>query len=314
MNDLVSICITCFNAQKTITKAILSAINQTYKNTEIIIYDDASQDKSVSTLKELNRRYPELKVIYNAENMGVAHARNKLIEAANGEFVVFFDDDDESLPFRVEKQITSLMTQIEVNNCKNIISLCSRNQVLNNSNHIELSPAIDSILYPQQLITKALKGWYINEFVGSCATCSLAAPSKVLRELKFDESFRRKEDTDFFIRFAKSGGLIFGDSSILVNQKLTSGSDKNYEIENKYFLMLIKKHKELLTSKEYNFLLSFSVVKHQILKRKYLSSFFSLIKIMFSHPILFLRKTFAVYKSRELTKQRLSYMSHISSD
>lgn len=92
-DELVSVIIPVYNAEKYITKCIRSLMNQTYENFEIIIVNDGSTDdsiKSINTLKELDKRI----VVINKKNEGVSKARTSGLEVAKGEFIMFLDSDD----------------------------------------------------------------------------------------------------------------------------------------------------------------------------------------------------------------------------
>ena len=101
---LVSIIMNCFNGEKYLKYAIDSIISQTYKNWEIIFWDNRSNDNSKNIFKSYNddrlkyfcSDYHE-KILYKAKN----HAVRK----ANGEFIAFLDVDDWWLPEKLEKQI-----------------------------------------------------------------------------------------------------------------------------------------------------------------------------------------------------------------
>ena len=104
----VSICILCFNSERTILRAAKSALMQTHENKEIIIVDDGSTDRSVQKIKAFKKRH-KVTLIEHKENKGQGGARNSALNAASGQFVVFFDDDDVSKPHRVAHQLTTLM-------------------------------------------------------------------------------------------------------------------------------------------------------------------------------------------------------------
>ena len=88
---MVSIIITLYNKEKSIRRAILSAINQTYRDIEIIIIDDCSTDDS----KKICEEYNEFIKLYSTEkNSGLPHSRRLGIEMAKGEFITFVDADD----------------------------------------------------------------------------------------------------------------------------------------------------------------------------------------------------------------------------
>ena len=88
--DKVSIIIPCYNSGKVLDRAVSSAQNQTWKNCEVIIVNDGSNDKV--TLNLLSKM-KGVKVI-NQSNQGLSSARNKGIENANGNFLLFLDSDD----------------------------------------------------------------------------------------------------------------------------------------------------------------------------------------------------------------------------
>lgn len=89
----ISVIITVFNKKNYIRKCIQSILNQTYHNIEVIIIDDGSSDGSGEICDELNKLEDRLTVIHQM-NLGVARARNKGIEKAKGEYIIFVDGDD----------------------------------------------------------------------------------------------------------------------------------------------------------------------------------------------------------------------------
>lgn len=93
MNKLISVIIPVYNVEKFLPACIDSAINQTYKNIEIILIDDGSPDKCPQICDEYAIKDSRIKVIHK-ENGGISSARNAGIEAANGEFIYFIDGDD----------------------------------------------------------------------------------------------------------------------------------------------------------------------------------------------------------------------------
>lgn len=93
MGKKISVVIPVYNTEPNyIDKAINSALNQTYKNIEIIVVNDGSTDKAtLEYLKTINN--PDIKII-NQENKGLGGARNTGIENSTGEYIGFLDSDD----------------------------------------------------------------------------------------------------------------------------------------------------------------------------------------------------------------------------
>ena len=90
----VSIIIHVYNVEKYIDECILSAINQTLDDIEIIAIDDKSTDSSLDILNKYKEKYDFVKVIQNEKNMGISATRNIGIQNAKGEYVYFLDSND----------------------------------------------------------------------------------------------------------------------------------------------------------------------------------------------------------------------------
>jgi len=104
MDDkLVSIIIPTYNRENILGRAINSVINQTYKNFELLIIDDASSDNTESVI----RGYSDTRIKYfkNHRNSGSNKSRNKGLKIANGDYIAFLDSDDEWLPQMLESQL-----------------------------------------------------------------------------------------------------------------------------------------------------------------------------------------------------------------
>ena len=93
-----------FNREECVARAIESILNQTYKNFEFIIVDDGSTDKSPDIIKVYAKKDQRIKLI-RQQNGGLAKARNTGVSNSYGEYIAFMDDDDISVPKRLEKQL-----------------------------------------------------------------------------------------------------------------------------------------------------------------------------------------------------------------
>lgn len=91
--SLVSVIIPVYNVEKFVKKSILSVINQTYQNVEIVVVNDGSTDNSGKICHELEKKDNRVKV-YDKENGGLSSARNYGLAHANGEYIMFLDSDD----------------------------------------------------------------------------------------------------------------------------------------------------------------------------------------------------------------------------
>ncbi len=90
----ISVIIPVYNTEKYLRRCFDSVIAQDYKNLEIVIINDGSEDNSEQIINEYKNKYPELISYYKKENSGVADTRNFGIEKAQGDYIMFLDSDD----------------------------------------------------------------------------------------------------------------------------------------------------------------------------------------------------------------------------
>ena len=91
----VSVCIANYNGERLLPDCLDSVLMQELDELEIIVHDDASSDSSVDLLR---RDYPQVEVLASAENVGFCIANNRLVDHAQGEFVLLLNNDAALLP------------------------------------------------------------------------------------------------------------------------------------------------------------------------------------------------------------------------
>ena len=102
MKPKVSIIVPVYNAEKYLEICVESILNQTYKFLEIILVDDGAKDSSPQICDRLRDKDNRISVIHK-ENEGAGKSRNRGIEAATGDYILFIDSDDCIKPTLVEK-------------------------------------------------------------------------------------------------------------------------------------------------------------------------------------------------------------------
>lgn len=110
---MVTIIIPMYNVEKYIEKCVLSIIEQTYKNIEILILDDASTDQSLNIVKEYEKIDKRIQVKFFSINKGADYLRKQGILLAKGQYIMFVDADDWIDKQTIEKCVES----IEQYNC-----------------------------------------------------------------------------------------------------------------------------------------------------------------------------------------------------
>ena len=108
IEGLVSVIIPVYNAEKYLDRTLNSIFMQTYKNYEIVLVDDQSNDNSAHIISKYKEIHPEIFYYLQPENKGAGYARNKALELAKGQYVAFLDSDDLWKPDKLEKQIQLL--------------------------------------------------------------------------------------------------------------------------------------------------------------------------------------------------------------
>lgn len=98
MNPLVSVIIPVYNVRKYLDACLESVLNQTYRNTEIIIINDGSTDGSDAICENFRLRYPDQIVYICQPNGGLSIARNSGLSIAKGDYIMFVDSDDTIIP------------------------------------------------------------------------------------------------------------------------------------------------------------------------------------------------------------------------
>jgi|MDSW01.2.fsa_nt_gb glycosyltransferase involved in cell wall biosynthesis len=247
----ITIGLTCFNAADTIERAVRSALEQDWQNLEICVVDDASTDESAVLLDKAFKGHPQVRIIIHEENKGYPSALNTLVEQANGEFIAFFDDDDESAPDRLSKQYKRLIRYEEEAGTTDVLCYTNR-MVVKATGQNEMKAIGHAPKEPHGAMVADFLLWHYEEpgyKWGQFGSCTLMARVGTFRKYGgFDPEFRRMAEWDFAIRLAQKGGHFIAVNEPLVTQHITQTSDKGGKIPLQYGLRLRFKHKEYLKS------------------------------------------------------------------
>lgn len=108
MNPLVSIILPVYNGETTIQDSILSIISQSYKNFELIIINDGSTDRSFEKIQY----FKDTRItVLNQSNKGLATTLNRAVAISTGELIARQDQDDISMPLRIDRQVKEFMSR-----------------------------------------------------------------------------------------------------------------------------------------------------------------------------------------------------------
>lgn len=155
---MISIVVPIYNKKNTLESCIKSIINQTYKNIEIILVDDGSQDISLEICRKYEKIDNRIKVI-SQRNGGVSSARNLGIKNAKGKYLQFVDADD---------TINTNMCEILINTIKKDeteMVICGYNNI--RQGKIISKKCINKVTSSINEISESFNYLYLNNFINT---------------------------------------------------------------------------------------------------------------------------------------------------
>ena len=137
-NEIVSVIVPVYQAEKYIERCVNSLIHQTYHNLEIILIDDGSKDNSFNICKRLAEDDTRIKVFHN-ENQGVASTRNQGLDYAGGQYIYFLDSDDWIVKDAISEMVAALKMY------ESDLCICGFNIFFDDKSMKEFYPDIDGL-------------------------------------------------------------------------------------------------------------------------------------------------------------------------
>lgn len=234
MDKLVSVIIPTYKGANKLSRAIESVLNQTYQTIEIIVVDDndplsVEREETEKVMNKYNKS--EIMYIRHELNKNGAAARNTGIQASNGDYICFLDDDDFYLPDRIQKSLEKLDEHplFDAVYCGVILT---RNDT------------IIGIKKAKRLLEK--KNILLNEMAIGTGSNIFISRNVIEKIREFDEAFTRHQDLEFMLRILNYFNVINLDTELIV--KASNGTNN------------IPEYKELLAAKK----LFFKKFKHDI--------------------------------------------------
>lgn len=184
---LISIIVNCYNGEKYLCEAIDSVLSQTYKNWELIFYDNQSNDNSAEIFKEyIDHR---LHYIYAPNHTPLYEARNYAYEQSKGEFITFLDVDDWWEPTKLKDQIKLFSDQC--------VGLVYSNFWIARTGSQKLKIAHKKILPSGFVLNEQLKNYTVGMLTIMVRRTSLDSLNYV-----FDPYYQIMGDFDLVVRLA----------------------------------------------------------------------------------------------------------------
>jgi len=257
---LISICIPTYNAEKTIEKTLQSILNQTYRNLEIIIVDNASTDNTLCTLKKFKDF--RIKIYRNSKNIGPEHNWTKCVRLATGDYIAIFHADDLYNYRIIEKQIKIL------ENYPSVLAVFTMADYINN-----YDKTIGGCNLPPELKQRNIYN-FLEIFIPVLNQKNIfITPSAMVRGeifkkyMPFDwDHFKTAADLDLWLRISKMGQIAILNEKLIKYRRGSIGSYQyNYlRVTEDNFFRVLDHH---LSIKPKNFCIPKSAIDRYEIRR-----------------------------------------------
>ena len=214
-NELVSVIIPFFNAEKFLQETMASVFAQTYENWQLLLVDDGSSDASAEIARQCAKEN-QGKVYYfdhdGHQNKGVCFSRNLGVRKAEGEYVALLDADDVWLPQKLERQLAILRAHPAAGLVFGVsqywVSWTGKREDLHSDRIPELGVEPDTLFMPPSLLSRL---YPLGRGSAPCPSDLLLRREVIERVGGFEEQF----DTDRLYQ-------VYEDQAFLVKVYLAS--------------------------------------------------------------------------------------------
>lgn len=209
MKELITVIIPTYKRSSTLKRAIISVLEQTYKNIEIIVVDDnVNYPECRKQVKDIVSEFNNVKLILNKTNLGGGGSRNEGIKKANGKYIAFLDDDDEFFKEKIEKQYKLFLKKNK--ETKTGLIYCYADYVGKNKTYT---------------VKNDNEGCPIKEHAITCicATSWWFCPKNVLEEIGGFENVSSHQDAITLLKILEKGYNIYRVPEVLLKYYLPDG-------------------------------------------------------------------------------------------
>lgn len=297
---MVSVIIPTFKRSDYLIRAIESALNQSYKDIEVIIVDDNDGDNEFreATLRNVQLYIANNKVIYlkHEVNRGAPAARNTGLQNAQGEYIAFLDDDDEWMPEKLDKQIKLFNT---LGDDYGVVGCFWR--IVNE--------------FDNKITTRKLKYrgdlskiFALNHFA---PTSMVVIKTSYLKQVNgFDITFNSRQDVELYYRLSFLCKFDFVEEELVTYYQHAGGMSTNYKRKLDTVIQYLDKHGETTIKNQTpwseinEYLAELHAVNGEKAKavKSFLTAFFSQPK-----PRLLIKMVMAVVYNKDVYKRKRNF-------
>lgn len=223
MKPQVSVVIPTFNRFELLSQALQSVLEQTYKDMEIVVVDDGSNDNTREKLEDYVKKYG-IRYVYQ-KNQGLPSARNTGILKSSGRYIAVLDDDDLWYPYTVEKQVNELGRYPD-------FGMVYSDVMMIDEKGNELGLRANRLLPSGDIYEEVTSGRVL------CLMGTIMVRRNIVDEIgMFDPELKRYQDVDFVRKVAEKNKIKFIDVPLVKYRKHPNAMTA----KKKYDLIYIKK-------------------------------------------------------------------------
>lgn len=231
MSDIkVSVIIPIYNAEEYLVQCIDSAVNQTLRDIEIILVNDASTDGSLEICRKYEASDERVKLVDKKENAGLAAARNSGMDVACGEYIAFIDSDDWLELDAYEKMYAAAKT----NDSDIVFCNCVENENDHKFSKFIRCGTYDREQIKAEILPRTLSGLNEkgNKNVIRWSNCLRIFKRETLKKngIRFDDRFRRCQDLQltYEATLAAQNYYYLGDDYLYHNRTVKTSLSRGY--------------------------------------------------------------------------------------
>ena len=268
--------VTSFNSEKTITASLDSVSNQLIPPSQVILVDDYSSDHTIELASRFLETLNNFQIVVNDANLGQSAGRNMAAELANSDYLMFFDDDDESLDSRSLTHASHFSRGADISFVSSIKNYPNGYRIKCLDKELDLSPTTTDLV---KYLLLGVESSSIQKVFIPASTCAITKAA-FHKTGGFDVNFRRLEDVDLAIKCASANFMFSWTSEIGVTRSFTENSTKGHGVDMLFEEKLLHKYKDVLKPQEY-----VNALTHTQARRLYFSrSYFQLVLHLIRNP------------------------------
>lgn len=223
---LISVIMNCCNGEKYLKKSIISVLNQSYSNWELIFWDNLSKDQSYNIVKSFID--PRIRCYKSKNFLNLYSARNQAIQKAKGEYISFLDVDDWWVKHKLLKQVNLLRKNLKIKFIYSnfyIYNQDKKKRIINSSNTL-----------PTGFITQEL----LNDY--KIGILTVLIKKSVLVNKKFDSSYNIIGDFDCFLKLSLSNEFFYIKEPLAYYRIHDGNFSQNYKVYYEEFYRWLQKN------------------------------------------------------------------------